>query len=101
MNNLKIIPTFKTYGCRRIAAMQKNEKLRGRFALGRGVTSMDLNVLSVNHGQHPSGDRHEKVEMQYFRISQGVGLGSVSPRVKAEALGNFEFPKGEKKRHNG
>lgn len=47
---MKIIPTFKTYGCRRIAAMQKNEKLRGRFALGRGVTSMDLNVLSVNHG---------------------------------------------------
>lgn len=28
----------------------KNEKLGGRFVLGRGVTTMDLNMLSVSQG---------------------------------------------------
>lgn len=43
------------------------------------------------------GTDSRKVEMGCWRISYVVDLASVSSEVTAEDLGEFEFPKGEKK----
>lgn len=73
------------------------ETAGGKFVLGKDVVNMDLDMLSLSQSNIQVETDSRKVEMECWRISHVVDLASVSPEVTAEDLGEFEFPKGEKK----